>query len=79
MLRVKEPNRPRPFRTPLVPLVPILGILVCVFLMSRLPVEAWERLVVWLVVGLAIYFLYGRRNSVAGRREREGAAPQRAA
>ena len=72
-LRVKEPNRPRPFRTPLVPLVPILGILVCVFLMSRLPVEAWERLIVWLVIGLGIYFLYGRRHSVAGRREREAA------
>jgi len=69
-LRVKEPDRPRPFRTPLVPLVPILGILVCVFLMSRLPVEAWERLVVWLVVGLAIYFFYGRHHSVAARRER---------
>ncbi len=78
-LRVKEPNRPRPFRTPFVPLVPILGILVCVFLMSRLPVEAWERLIVWLAVGLAIYFLYGRRNSVAGRREREVAAARRAA
>jgi len=78
-LRVKEPNRPRPFRTPLVPLVPILGILVCGFLMSRLPVEAWERLGVWLVVGLAIYFLYGRHNSVAGRRDREAAAAKRAA
>jgi len=73
-LRVKEPNRPRPFRTPLVPLVPILGILVCVFLMSRLPVEAWERLLVWLAVGLAIYFFYGRHRSVAARREAMQAA-----
>jgi basic amino acid/polyamine antiporter, APA family len=80
-LRVKEPNRPRPFRTPLVPLVPILGIAVCLFLMSRLPVEAWERLGVWLVLGLAIYFLYGRHRSVAARREREttAAAARRAA
>ncbi|MFL5579922.1 MAG: amino acid permease [Gemmatimonadaceae bacterium] len=67
-LRVKEPNRPRPFRTPMVPLVPILGILVCSFLMSRLPVAAWQRLIVWLVIGLVIYFLYGRRHSVVQRR-----------
>ncbi|HEX9950943.1 MAG TPA: amino acid permease [Rubricoccaceae bacterium] len=63
-LRVKEPDRVRPFKTPFVPLVPILGIVVCVFLMSRLPVEAWERLGIWLVIGLAIYFLYGRKHSV---------------
>ena len=68
-LRIKEPNRPRPFRTPLVPLVPILGIVVCVFLMSRLPVEAWERLIVWLAIGLAIYFFYGRHRSVAAKSE----------
>ena len=43
-LRVKEPERPRPFRAPFVPVVPILGILVCGYMMSRLPVEAWERL-----------------------------------
>ncbi|MEW5930749.1 MAG: amino acid permease [Gemmatimonadota bacterium] len=66
-LRVKEPHRPRPFRTPFVPLVPILGILVCLFLMSRLPVEAWERLIGWLALGLAIYFLYGRKHSVVQR------------
>ena len=73
-LRVKEPDRPRPFRTPFVPLVPILGIVVCVFLMSRLPVEAWERLVVWLAVGLAIYFFYGRHRSVAAKSEAARAA-----
>jgi APA family basic amino acid/polyamine antiporter len=67
-LRVKEPNRPRPFRTPLVPLVPILGILVCGFLMSRLPWVAWERLLIWLAIGMVIYFVYGRRHSVVQRR-----------
>ena len=66
-LRVKEPARVRPFKTPLVPLVPILGILVCVYMMSGLPKEAWERLVIWLAVGLAIYFFYGRRHSVLQR------------
>ena len=70
-LRVKEPDRERPFRTPLVPLVPILGILSCLYLMSRLPVEAWERLVIWLAIGLAIYFLYGRSHSVIQRRGRQ--------
>jgi APA family basic amino acid/polyamine antiporter len=66
-LRVREPHRPRPFRTPLVPLVPILGIAACVYLMSRLPVEAWLRLFAWLAAGLLIYFLYGRRHSVVQR------------
>jgi APA family basic amino acid/polyamine antiporter len=71
-LRVKEPDRPRPFRTPFVPLVPILGIAVCVFLMSRLPVEAWQRLIAWLALGLAIYFFYGRKHSVAQRKAASG-------
>ena len=78
-LRVKEPDRPRPFRTPFVPAVPILGILVCVFLMSRLPVEAWERLGIWLAAGLAIYFFYGRHRSVAGRRAAIEARAERGA
>jgi APA family basic amino acid/polyamine antiporter len=66
-LRVKEPARPRPFRTPLVPLVPILGILTCVYLMARLPAGAWLRLGGWLAAGLLIYFLYGRKHSVVQR------------
>ncbi|HEY0038141.1 MAG TPA: amino acid permease [Longimicrobium sp.] len=66
-LRVKEPNRPRPFKTPFVPLFPILGILSCVYLMTGLPRVAWERLFLWLAIGLAIYFLYGRRHSVVQR------------
>jgi APA family basic amino acid/polyamine antiporter len=78
-LRVKEPDRPRPFRVPFVPLVPILGILVCLFLMSRLPVEAWERLILWLALGMAIYFFYGRHHSVARRREAERASGRDAA
>jgi APA family basic amino acid/polyamine antiporter len=63
-LRVKEPERERPFRVPLVPLVPILGIVTCGFMMYFLPVDTWLRLVVWMVVGLVIYFAYGRRHSV---------------
>ena len=66
VLRYTEPERPRPFRTPLVPLVPILGILACVYLMAGLPVDTWVRLIIWMAIGLAIYFLYGRRHSKVG-------------
>ena len=66
-LRVKEPNRPRPFRTPLVPLVPILGIVVCVAMMAGLPADTWIRLIVWLAIGLVIYFVYSRHHSVLQR------------
>jgi len=57
----------RPFRVPLVPLLPVLGILSCLLLMFSLPPENWLRLVVWLAIGLAIYFGYGRRHSVLAR------------
>ena len=63
MLRVKQPDLPRPFKTPLVPLVPIMGILICFGLMAALPGETWIRLLVWLVIGMAIYFGYGRKHS----------------
>jgi APA family basic amino acid/polyamine antiporter len=63
VLRYTDPDRPRPFRTPLVPLVPAAGILACFYLMSGLPVDTWARLVVWMALGLMIYFLYGRRHS----------------
>ena len=67
VLRYTDPHIQRPFRTPLVPLVPLLGILACGFLMARLPVDTWARLVIWMAIGLAIYFLYGRRHSVLNR------------
>ncbi len=67
VLRYTEPDRPRPFRTPLVPLVPILGILALVYLMVALPVDTWARLVVWMLLGLAIYVLYGRSHSKVGK------------
>ena len=69
-LRVAEPNRPRPFKTPLVPLVPILGILVCGYMMYGLPPITWARLAIWLAIGLLIYFLYSRHNSVIGQAQR---------
>jgi basic amino acid/polyamine antiporter, APA family len=69
MLRYKSPNLARPFRTPLVPLVPILGILICGYMMTSLPWATWERLIIWMVIGLAIYFFYSRSHSKLARAE----------
>jgi basic amino acid/polyamine antiporter, APA family len=63
VLRVRRPDLHRPFKTPLVPLVPILGIVSSFALMAFLPLSTWIRLVVWLIIGMVIYFSYGRRNS----------------
>jgi APA family basic amino acid/polyamine antiporter len=68
IMRETEPHAPRPFRCPMVPLVPILGIVFCSVLMFSLPAENWLRLIVWLLLGLIIYFLYGRHHSVLARR-----------
>ncbi|HUP90239.1 MAG TPA: amino acid permease [Longimicrobiales bacterium] len=64
ILRRIEPERPRPFRTPWVPLIPILAILSCFWLMAGLPMITWIRFGIWLLIGLAIYFLYGKKRSV---------------
>jgi APA family basic amino acid/polyamine antiporter len=71
ILRVREPNTPRSFKTPLVPLVPLLGILSCFGLMAGLPKDTWYRLLVWLVIGLVVYFMYGKSHSHIGRGETE--------
>jgi basic amino acid/polyamine antiporter, APA family len=63
---VRSPELPRSFKTPFVPLVPILGILSCLGLMAGLPKDTWIRLLVWLAIGLAIYFLYSRHHSRIG-------------
>ena len=70
ILRVRSPEIPRAFKTPLVPLVPLLGIVSCFGLMAGLPKDTWLRLLVWLVIGLVVYFLYGQKNSLIGRAER---------
>jgi APA family basic amino acid/polyamine antiporter len=63
VLRVRHPDMHRPFKTPLVPLVPILGILTALFLMSRLPLITWTVMILWLFAGLVIYFGYSIKHS----------------
>jgi APA family basic amino acid/polyamine antiporter len=63
ILRHLEPDMRRPFRTPLVPIVPILGMVSCTYLMGSLPTVTWIRFFVWLALGLAIYLSYGRHHS----------------
>ena len=69
VLRYKSPNLARPFRTPFVPVVPILGILICGYMMRSLPWATWERLIVWMIIGLFIYFFYSRSHSKLARAE----------
>ena len=71
VLRYTHPELPRPFKTPGVPFVPILGILSCAYLMAGLPKDTWFRLLGWMALGLVIYFGYGIRKS---RLRRKGAA-----
>jgi APA family basic amino acid/polyamine antiporter len=74
VMRYTMPDLKRPFRTPWVPLVPILGVAACGYLMYGLPWETWERLLVWLAIGLLIYFTYGRFSAARLRAQRAGEA-----
>ena len=76
ILRSTRPDLERPFRTPLMPFVPIMGILCCLGLMLTLPGDTWLRLIVWLAIGFVIYFGNGRRNSVLQRQLAAGTAPR---
>jgi len=71
VLRRTNPAQARPFRTPWVPLVPILGILFNGYMMLRLGKWNWIRLVVWLAIGLVVYFTYSRHHSKVQAMERE--------
>jgi APA family basic amino acid/polyamine antiporter len=66
VMRRKMPEIPRAFKTPFVPLVPILGIAVCLFMMVFLPMDTWIRLLVWMLIGMDIYLAYGAKNSNLG-------------
>lgn len=63
VLRKKRPDIHRPFKTPLVPFIPIIGAAICLMQMMSLPWETWERLIIWMIIGLVIYFTYGIRKS----------------
>jgi APA family basic amino acid/polyamine antiporter len=63
ILRKREPSAPRAFKTPLVPFVPIMGMLVCLAQMVSLPLATWIRLLGWMAIGFMIYFSYGRKHS----------------
>jgi APA family basic amino acid/polyamine antiporter len=67
ILRYTDPDRPRPFRTPLVPWVPLGAIAFCGYLMFELPAITWLRFFLWMLAGLAIYLLYGIRRSRLSR------------
>jgi basic amino acid/polyamine antiporter, APA family len=70
VLRRTRPNLPRGFRAPFVPVLPVLSIVACVWLMLNLSGLTWIRFVVWMVLGVAVYLLYGRRHSLLGHRAR---------
>lgn len=66
-LRSKHPDVNRPFRTPWVPFVPIAGAVICMAQMIALPLDTWARLIIWMVIGIVIYFTYGIRKSKMNR------------
>ena len=71
ILRRTKPDLPRPFRTPLSPVLPLLSALLCVALMTNLALETWIRFLVWLLIGFVIYFTYGVRRSRVARRDED--------
>ncbi|MFB7732855.1 amino acid permease [Streptomyces sp. NPDC056112] len=73
ILRNTRPDLPRAFRTPWVPVLPILSVCASLWLMVNLPAETWLRFAIWMVIGFVVYFLYGRTHSRLGERQaREG-------
>ena len=68
VLRYTRPDMPRPFRTPFSPLIPVLGMASCMYLMAQLPAVTWWRFVIWLVIGVVVYFAYSRSHSSLARK-----------
>ncbi|MEI6950096.1 amino acid permease [Paraflavisolibacter sp. H34] len=71
LMRRSDPHTPRPFKTPGMPFVPIIGALACLLMMAGLGKHNWERLLLWMAIGLLIYFTYGIRNSVIRKASRK--------
>ncbi len=67
VFRYSHPDIPRPFKLPLNPLIPLLGIFFCLYLMINLPAITWLRFIIWALVGFLIYFLYGQKHSTLNR------------
>jgi APA family basic amino acid/polyamine antiporter len=72
VLRRTDPGIERPFRAPFMPYTSILGVLACLYLMVGLPWTTWERLLIWLAIGLVIYAVYGHRNAERMRKAQAG-------
>ena len=72
ILRRTQPEMERPFRVPFVPVFPIIGMILIVYLMTKLPWDTWARFVFWLVLGLVIYYVYGRHHSRLQIANRDG-------
>jgi len=70
ILRVKQPDLPRSFKVKALPLVATLAVVSCIWLMLNLTAGTWVRFIVWMVVGIVVFFAYSRRASVLGKRER---------
>ncbi len=75
ILRRREPERPRPFRTPGVPVVPVLAIVLSAVLIVTLEPLTWLRFLVWMLIGFVVYFVYSRKASVIGQRREDESAP----
>lgn len=75
VLRRTRPDMPRPFKLIFYPWIPLLGIVSCIYLMVSLPGATWLRFSMWMIVGIAIYFVYGYKNSLVQKASRKAAAP----
>ena len=71
IMRKTNPNAERPFKAPFYPIPPLLGMLICILLMFSLPLENWWRLLLWLAIGMVIYFTYSRRHSIMNPNNRQ--------
>ena len=72
ILRKKRPDLERSFKVPFMPVIPILSVLACLWLMINLTAITWVRFVVWMAIGVVVYFAYGKSHSMVGKRKREG-------